>query len=112
MKRAHGFRKFYCSQWIEADGNYDIREYLLGHRASRKLGVYYDRTVENRRLQEYLKIVDRLTLNEELRLKTKIHKLEAQHTHEWDSLKAEMNQMKQILDSLGLDLNKDLSAKN
>lgn len=104
VKRAHGFRKFYCTQWVDVDGNFDIREFLLGHRFSRVLGKNYDRTREDRRLLEYLKVVDRLTFNEELRLKLKIYELETQHTHEWDSLKAEMNQMKQILDTLGLNL--------
>ena len=51
------------------------REYLVGHRHSRGLDENYDRTDENDRLQEYLKAVDLLTINEENRLKTKVQQL-------------------------------------
>jgi integrase len=99
VKRAHGLRKFYNSQWIENDGNPDIREYLIGHRASRHLGVFYDRTREDRRLQEFLKIMDSLTFNEELSLKTKIKDLEVQHSEEFLKLKKEMDELKRLLEA-------------
>lgn len=108
---SHGFRKRYATIMKKCHVEPSDREYLIGHKSSRGLDNNYDRSTPDDRLQEYLKAVDSLTINDELRLKAKIHDLETQHTHEWDSLKSEMNQMKQILDSLGLDLGTVKSKK-
>ncbi len=102
VMRSHGFRKFYTTAWINANGNYDIRENLLGHKFSRKLGVSYDRTTESDRLREYLRIVDNLTIFSENRLKSRIQSLEHERFREYNVLKSEMEQMKEILDSLNL----------
>ncbi|MGH9926598.1 MAG: site-specific integrase, partial [Nitrososphaeraceae archaeon] len=87
VARSHGFRKFAITQMIKAKLDYTTREYLVGHRISRGLGVNYDRTTEEDRLQEYLKAVDLLTINSENRLKRKIYQLESQHSDEWNALK-------------------------
>ena len=72
VKQNHGFRKFAITQMIKAQMDYDSREYLVGHRHSRGLGVNYDRTTEEDRLQEYLKAVNHLTINEENRLRKQV----------------------------------------
>lgn len=97
VMRSHGFRKFAITQMIKARVDYDTREYLVGHRRSRGLGVNYDRTTEEDRLTEYLKVVDLLTINSENRLKIKIHQLEAEHSQEWNQLKAQMNELRDLL---------------
>jgi integrase len=98
VKQSHGFRKFAITQLIKAKVDYDSREYLVGHKGSRGLGVNYDRTTEEDRLLEYLKAVDLLTINSENRLKRKIYQLESQHSDEWNALKAEMNKLKEVLE--------------
>ncbi|MGH9953440.1 MAG: site-specific integrase, partial [Nitrososphaeraceae archaeon] len=97
VARSHGFRKFAITQMIKAKVDYDCREYLVGHKGSRGLGVNYDRTTEEDRLAEYLKAVDLLTINSENRLKRKIHQLESEHSVEWNQLKAQMNEMRDLL---------------
>ena len=66
----HGFRKFTITKMAEADMNYEIRERLSGH----TIGVAqrYLRFREQKYVEEYLKAVDLLTINEENRLKKKV----------------------------------------
>lgn len=99
VMRTHGFRKFAISQMIKAKVDYNTREYLAGHRQSRGLDVNYDRTSEEDRLQEYLKAIDLLTINPENRLKIKIHQMESEHSAEWNQLKAQMNELRDLLGS-------------
>lgn len=97
VARSHGFRKFAISQMIKAKVDYNTREYLVGHRQSRGLDVNYDRTTEEDRLEEYLKALDLLTINPENRLKTKITQMESEHSAEWNQLKEQMNELKNLL---------------
>lgn len=99
VMRAHGFRKFAISTMIKAKVDYNTREYLVGHKMSRGLDVNYYRTSEEDRLAEYLMAVDLLTINSENRLKKKIHQLESEHSAEWNNLKSEMEQLRQIIES-------------
>lgn len=69
----------------------------MGHRFSRGLDVNYDRATEEDRLQEYLKAVDFLTINNENRLKHQIHQMEAEHSVEWQQLKEQMNELRGLL---------------
>jgi site-specific recombinase XerD len=108
VKQSHGFRKAAITQMIKAKVDYDSREYLVGHKGSRGLGVNYDRTTEEDRLAEYLKAVDLLTINSENRLKRKIHQLESEHSEEWNALKSEMNELKQLLSYVGARDDRDL----
>ena len=74
---------------------------MIGHRAFKGLDNSYDRSTPEDRLQEYLKAVDELTINNEKRLKSRIQSIKQEHSREYDALKAEMNQLKLILDNLG-----------
>jgi integrase len=97
VKQSHGFRKFAITQMIKAKLDYDSREYLVGHKGSRGISVHYDRTSEEDRLAEYLKAVDLLTIKPENRLRRKIQQLESVHSLEWNALKAEMNELREML---------------
>jgi integrase len=74
VPRAHGFRKFATTNMIRAKLNPEAREMLLGH--SIGLSNSYYRPDANEILQEYLKAVDLLTINEENRLRLKVETLE------------------------------------
>ncbi len=67
---AHGFRKFFTTQLINAKVNPEIREMLLGH--SIGLAAAYYKPTEDEMLEEYMKAADNLTINEENRLKKKV----------------------------------------
>lgn len=87
----HGFRKFFTKQLVDSKLNPEIREMLLGH----KIGLasaYYKPTVQEM-LDEYLKAVNRLTINEENRLKDKVEKLTIEKS-QLESLKADFEKLK------------------
>jgi len=67
---AHGFRKFFTTQRVNAEINPEIREVLLGHKIG-LTGCYYRPTVE-KMYSEYEKALDTLTINQENRLRKKI----------------------------------------
>jgi hypothetical protein len=62
------------TQLVNSKVNPEIREVLLGHKIG-LAGVYY-KPSEDDFLEEYLKAVNNLTINEENRLKMKVEKLE------------------------------------
>jgi len=68
-----GFRKFFDTQLIYADVKPAIKEMFMGH--SIGLDDHYFKPGENDVLEEYLKAVDMLTINEEHRLKRKVDEL-------------------------------------
>jgi integrase len=68
-----GFRKFFDTQLIYADVKPAIKEMFMGH--SIGLDDHYFKPGENDVLEEYLKAVDYLTINEENRLKKKVKEL-------------------------------------
>lgn len=88
----HGFRKFFTNQLVNSKVNPEIREMLLGHKIG--LASAYYRPTEEEMLNEYLKAVDNLTINEENRLKRKVEKLEVEKSL-MDQLRAEVFSIKQ-----------------
>ena len=72
-----GFRKFFDTQLIYARVEPRTKEMFMGH--SIGLDDHYFKPGENYVLQEYLKAVDSLTINEENRLKIKIEELTARN---------------------------------
>ncbi|MGH9985376.1 MAG: hypothetical protein ACRD8W_15655 [Nitrososphaeraceae archaeon] len=78
VKMCHGFRKFTTTQMEQADMKYEAREFLLSHRTSRGLDNNYLRLSVEDRLNEYLKAIDYLTINEENRLRKQV--AEQEHT--------------------------------
>jgi integrase len=91
VQAAHGLRKFFASQMENADVNDFDNEALMGHKTG--LRGRYRKTPE-KRLREYLKAIDFLTINEENRLKTKVEVLEEKNK-EIESLREELNQIRE-----------------
>jgi integrase len=88
----HGFRKFYTKQLVDSKLNPEIREMLLGH----KIGLtsaYYKPTQEEM-LNEYLKAVNLLTINDENRLKLKLEQKIQIEKSQIESLKADFEKFK------------------
>lgn len=69
---SHGFHKFNITQLKRARVDFSDREYLVGHKFSRGLGLNYDRTTKEDRLAEYMKAVDLLTISPENRLRKEV----------------------------------------
>jgi site-specific recombinase XerD len=73
VQRNHGFRKFANTQMVQAKVDAAAKEMLLGH--SIGLDDKYYRPTSQQLLDEYLKAVDLLTINEENRLRRKVEEL-------------------------------------
>jgi integrase len=88
VQRCHGFRKFVETNMIRAKLQPEPREMLLGHDLPSNVKSYY-RPEESELLEEYLKAVDLLTINEENRLRREV-----------ETLKVEKSQMDRLANSL------------
>jgi hypothetical protein len=101
VARAHGFRKFFTTQCINSKLNSEIREMLLGHKIG--LASCYYRPTQEDMLNEYLKAVNLLTINEENRLKQKVETLEIEKSQlatlqaDFEKLKKQVMKKKKIL---------------
>jgi integrase len=88
----HGLRKFGITQMAKSGIDEEKRKILSGH----TIGVqkkYVELTDEDL-LQQYLKAINNLTINEENRLKSKVEVLEEKNK-EIDKLKQDMSEMKE-----------------
>jgi integrase len=94
VPRAHGFRKFVTTNMVRAKLNPEAREMLLGH--SIGLSDAYYRPDENELLEEYLKAVDLLTINEENRLRMEVETLRVEKS-KVDELALEISRLKESL---------------
>lgn len=75
FKSSHGFRKFFQTQCEMIIKSEDV-EILMGHGSSiRGLKANYYRPKEEYLLQQYLKVVDLLTVNEEQKLSIQVKEL-------------------------------------
>ncbi|HJU79665.1 MAG TPA: site-specific integrase [Nitrososphaeraceae archaeon] len=93
VAQAHGFRKFFTTQLVNSKVNPEIREMLLGHKIG-LTGCYY-RPTEQDMLNEYLKAVNLLTINEENRLKLKLEQTIQIEKTQLETLKSDFEKFKQ-----------------
>lgn len=93
----HGLRKFCITQMAKSGIGEERQKILSGH----SIGVRkkYVELQDDDLLQDYLKAVNNLTINEENRLKTEVELLE-QKNAEIESLKEQMKSMQAIVASL------------
>ena len=101
VKLTAGFRKFFDTQLIYCRVEPRTKELFMGH--SIGLDDQYFTPVESYILQEYLKAVDNLTINEENRLRIKVNELtkrkneietmELRHREEIKVIHDQMNQV-------------------
>jgi integrase len=88
----HGFRKFYTKQLVDSKLNPEIREMLLGHKIG--LASAYYKPTEQEMYNEYIKAVNRLTINEENRLKLQLEQKIQIERSQIESLKADFDAFK------------------
>lgn len=70
VMRSHGFRKIFNNACIDNDVNHTVKEALMGHKTGMGLDVSYWRPeTQKKLLNEYLKVVDMLTIDDTYRLK-------------------------------------------
>lgn len=74
---SHGFRKYCITQMVKAKLEYNIREFLVGHRRTTGLDRHYDRTDESDRLKEWTKAMELLTISRENKLLRQVQEQES-----------------------------------
>ena len=79
IMKCHGFRKFFTNQLIEADLKTELRWLLEGHTLKGQ-DTSYVRISEKRLLEEYIKAINFLTINEENRLKMQVQALQGENS--------------------------------
>jgi hypothetical protein len=82
VMRCHGFRKFFNTICIESDMNIVSKELLMGHKQSLGLEKSYYRPTNDKLLNEYLKVIDDLTINDENRLSKQVQELQEQDNYQ------------------------------
>ena len=95
-----GFRKFAITQMAKSRMDAEIREKLVGHTIG--IATHYIRYSPQEMLQEYLKAVDLLTINEENRLKLKVDELQSKQS-EIELMKIEMKKQEEMIQSFADD---------
>jgi len=93
VMKTNGFRKFAITQMIKSKVDYDVREYLVGHKHSRGLDMNYDRTDEYTRLSEWAKAIPNLTISSSFRNKVKLKKLEGEHEQKLSKLETQNSEL-------------------
>jgi hypothetical protein len=97
-----GFRKFAITQMAKSRMDAEIREKLVGHTIG--IATHYIRYSPEEMLQEYIKAVDLLTINEENRLKLKVDELQSKQS-EIELMKIEMKKQADMIQMLSNDAN-------
>ena len=93
VPRAHGFRKFFSTQLVEADLKTEKRWLLEGHELKGNDSSYV-RITEKKLMQEYEKAIDLLTIDPANRLRKKVEKLEVEKS-QFDRLAAQLAALEQ-----------------
>ena len=88
----NGFRRFADTMMLKSKMNPVLKEMLIDHDVGLEKNYY--RPTHDDLLQEYLKAVDLLTINEENRLRMKVEKLEVER-NSYDQLAREIEALKQ-----------------
>ena len=93
VQRNHGFRKFANTQMVQAKVDAAAKEMLLGH--SIGLDDKYYRPTPEQLLDEYLKAVDLLTIDENNRLRRKVEELTIK-TSDISALKNQIDELRDM----------------
>ena len=100
MMRCHAFRKIFDTICIENNVNHYVKEKLLGHTAKLGLDVNYFRPTESQLLNEYLKVVNDLTINDENRLSKQIKELQEKNQNKDYIIKGKLQEKEQEINDL------------
>lgn len=96
VKLIHGFRKFHITTCINAEMNPDIRQLITGRKSALGVEWFYYRPNQQKMIDEYLKVVNDLTISEENRLRKEIeyYKIEKSKI---DTVMVQIEEMKKKL---------------
>jgi hypothetical protein len=72
----HGLRKFFDTVCIDSNMKHIAKEILMGHKQDLGMDRHYYRPTSDKLLNEYLKVIDDLTINDENRLSKQVQELQ------------------------------------
>jgi len=78
MMNCHAFRKQFNTICIKNNMNHSIKEKLMGHKKEQELDFNYNRMNDKDLLNEYLYVINDLTISDEQRLKIQVKDLKSQ----------------------------------
>lgn len=78
MMNCHAFRKQFNTICIKNNMNHSVKEKLMGHKKEQELDFNYNRMNDEDLLNEYLYVVNDLTISDESRLKIQVKDLKSQ----------------------------------
>jgi integrase len=100
MMRCHAFRKIFDTTCIENNVNHYVKEKLLGHKTKLGLDVNYFRPTETHLLNEYLKVINDLTINDENRLSKQVQELKEKNEDKDYVIKGKLQEKDQEINDL------------
>ena len=98
ISQNHGFRKFAMTTMANKRINPEIREMLLNHAIG--LGNSYYRPTVEEMLNEYLKVVDNLTINDENRLSKQVEELKEKNQDKDYVIKGKLKEKEEQIKNL------------
>lgn len=95
VMRCHTFRKIFNTICIKNNVNHYVKEMLLGHKKELELDRNYYRPLESQLIDEYLKVINDLTVNEENRLKIENQKLKNKIETDFSDIREQLRDIRE-----------------
>jgi integrase len=102
VMRCHAFRKYFNTICIRNNVNHVIKEKLMGHKTTLELDYNYYRPEKDELLNEYLKVINDLTISDEFRLKMENEELNETIERYRENLMPKLYELEEILKNKGL----------
>ena len=103
MMRCHSFRKIFNTICIQNNMNHSVKEKLMGHKTKLELDFNYFRPTEQHLINEYLKIIPDLTIDESHRLQKQVEVLSEKNQDSEYIIKGKLQEL--------VEQNKTLTSK-
>ena len=112
MMRCHSFRKIFNTICIQNNMNHSVKEKLMGHKTRLELDFNYFRPTEQHLINEYLKVVDGLTINDEYRLSKQVQELTTKNQSSEYVIKGKLQEMMEKNQEKDIQIEKMNQAMN
>ena len=98
VMRCHNFRKIFNGACIKNNVNHYVKEMLLGHKKELELDRNYYRPLESQLLDEYIKVINDLTISEEHKLREENQKLKDRLETDFSDIKEQLEEIKERME--------------
>ena len=112
VMRCHAFRKMFNTICIKNNMNHYVKEMLMGHKKKLELDYNYFRPLESQLFDEYLKVIDDLTINDEYRLSKQVQELKEKNQDSEYVIKGKLQEMMEKNQEKDIQIEKMNQAMN